>query len=103
MQQKINKAIKERIVIQFIYNEQREVVEPFIIGYPKKSSILTLLGYKIIDAQNERPWKMYALTDISDLIMINLSAYSYRGGIRRYANKFDNIVASPNGFNSETL
>ncbi|MGZ3865194.1 MAG: hypothetical protein ACXVC6_04510 [Bacteroidia bacterium] len=103
MQQEINKAIKERIVIQFIYDEERVVVEPFIIGYQKYSSSLMLLGYKILSTPTERPWKLYSIKDISELELINLKAYTYRGGIRRYTNKFDTIITSPNRFNEEVI
>ncbi|MGZ3864442.1 MAG: hypothetical protein ACXVPN_14385 [Bacteroidia bacterium] len=94
----IKKAIKERMVIQFMHDQKREVIEPYLIGYTKNSKAPILLGYRIFSTHNERPWRMYPLKSISEVSVINLMAYSYRVGMRRYTGKFDIITTTSNRF-----
>lgn len=82
----LKQAIRERLVIQFMYEDKKQVVEPFILGYINGSSQEMLLGYDIMPGQTD-PWSYFILENISELIVLELKAYSYRTGIARHSNK----------------
>ena len=89
----IKKAIKERIVVQFIYQGKKQVIEPYVLGYEKNSHVLMLLGYRILTSEKEHCWKLFVFEEITELSLVDLKAYSYRVGMARNLNKIKTIVA----------
>jgi hypothetical protein len=82
----LKRAIKDRLVIQFMYDGKKQIVEPYIIGYLNGSSQKILLGYGIMPELTD-PWSYFILDNISELAVLDLKAYSYRAGIARHVNK----------------
>lgn len=79
----ICKAIEERIVIQFTYEGQQRIVEPFTLGVHKDTNNLVLSAYRVggySKSQNEPPWRLYKLKKISNLFLTNQEALQYRQG-----------------------
>jgi predicted DNA-binding transcriptional regulator YafY len=88
----IRQAIKERIVVQFMYEGKKETIEPYVLGCEKNSLTVVLLGYRILASEKDHPWKLFSFENISELTLIDLKAYSYRSGIARNLNKIRTII-----------
>ena len=79
----LSQAITDRIVIQFTYDGQIRIVEPFTLGYHKDSNNLVLSAYRVggySKSHNEPPWRLYLVDDISNILLTEKKAESYRSG-----------------------
>lgn len=64
------KAISDGLVIEFLYDGQNRVVEPFTLGIHKTTGNLVLSAYRVggyTKSGNEPPWRLYTVKDISSL------------------------------------
>ncbi len=93
----ICQAIKERIVIQFSYEGQLRIVEPFTLGYHKDTGNLVLSAYRVggfSKSQNDPPWRLYIVDDIRNLSFSNRQAESYRNGYNPNDSRMSSIICS---------
>jgi hypothetical protein len=93
----ICQAIKERIVIQFSYEGQPRIVEPFTLGYHKDTGNLVLSAYRVggfSKSQNDPPWRLYIVDDIRNLSFSNIQAESYRKGYNPNDSRMSSIICS---------
>lgn len=93
----ICQAIKDRIVIQFSYDGQTRIVEPFTLGYHKDTRNLVLSAYRVggfSKSQNEPPWRLYVLDDIRNLSLAEKKAESYRQGYNPKDSRMSSIICT---------
>lgn len=77
----ICKAIKDRVVIQFVYDGEIRVVEPFVLGYHKDTGNLVLRSYRVggySKSNQEPPWRLFDTTKISNLEVTSRESQSSR-------------------------
>jgi hypothetical protein len=93
----ICQAIKERIVIQFLYEGQPRIVEPFTLGYHKDTGNLVLSAYRVggfSKSQSDTPWRLYIIDDIRNLSLSNSQAKSYRKGYNPSDSRMSSIICT---------
>lgn len=81
MKENICNAIKDRLVIQFKYDGENRIVEPFVLGYHKDTGNLVLRSYRVggySKSDNEPPWRLFDITKISSLKITSTLAQSSR-------------------------
>jgi hypothetical protein len=81
-------AIKSRLVIQFRYEGELRIVEPFVLGYHKNAGNLVLRSYRVggySKSDRESPWRLFDVNNITELILTDIKAQS----VREYYNPND--------------
>jgi predicted DNA-binding transcriptional regulator YafY len=93
----IYQAIKDRNVIQFSYDGQLRIVEPFTLGYHKDTNNLVLSAYRVggySKSQNDPPWRLYTVDDIRNLSVSDKHAESYRQGYNPRDSRMSSIICT---------
>ena len=68
MQDIIADAIENRWVIQFIYEGQLRIVEPFVLGLHKDTGNLVLRSYRVggySKSKKSPPWRLFKIAPVS--------------------------------------
>lgn len=81
MKEIICNAIKNRLVINFLYEGEMRVVEPFVLGYHKDTGNLVLRSYRVggySKSEQEPPWRLFDTSNIENLEITDISARSDR-------------------------
>ncbi len=90
-------AIKERIVIQFSYDGNIRIVEPFTLGYHKDTGNLVLSAYRVggfSKSNSEPPWRLFVVNEISGLSLTNRQAASNRAGYNPNDKRMSSIICT---------
>ncbi len=81
MKEIICKAIKNRLVIKFTYDNQLRIVEPFALGFHKDTGNLVLRSYRVggySKSKHESPWRLFDTSKIQNLEITTINASSNR-------------------------
>lgn len=81
MKEIVCKAINERLVIQFEYEGEIRIVEPFVLGYHKDTGNLVLRSYRVggySKSDREPPWRLFDMSKVSELRVTTTMAHSNR-------------------------
>lgn len=93
----ICQAITDRIVIQFSYDGQTRIVEPFTLGYHKDTGNLVLSAYRVggfSKSHSDPPWRLYIVGDINNLSLTGKQAESYRQGFNPRDSRMSSIICT---------
>lgn len=93
----ICQAIRDRIVIQFNYDGQLRIVEPFTLGYHKDTDNLVLSAYRVggySKSDSEPPWRLYIVQDIRGLSLTDRQAQSHRAGYNSRDSRMYRIICT---------
>ena len=93
----ICQAITERTVIQFSYDGQIRIVEPFTLGYHKDTGKLVLSAYRVggySKSQSDPPWRLYIIEDLRNLSLTGKQAESYRQGYNPRDSRMSSIICT---------
>lgn len=96
-QKTICSAIADRTILQFIYDGQTRIVEPFTLGVHKDTGNLVLSAYRVggySKSQNDPPWRLYIVESISGLSLISGKAQSYRSGYNPGDSRMSKIICT---------
>lgn len=74
MKELILEAINERNVLQFVYEGEKRMVEPFILGKNKDTNCIVVRAY-CLDAKD---WFLLEVDKMIDLTLTNLVAEDFR-------------------------
>ena len=93
----IKKAIKERIVMSFEYKGHTRIVEPFTLGNLKPWNDLSLSAYRLRGYTSQvsfNNWRVYKIKEMSNLILLNEKAESFRYGYNRNDSRMTSIICT---------
>jgi len=93
----ICRAIRERIVIKFTYDEETRIVEPFTLGYHKETGNLVLSAYQVggySKSQSEPAWRLYNVENISKLSLTDKQAQKHRKGYNPKDSRMLSIICT---------
>lgn len=81
MKEIICDAINKRLVIQFYYDGELRIVEPFVLGYHKDTGNLVLRSFRVggfSKSEREPFWRLFDTSLIQNLQVTKKSAMSKR-------------------------
>jgi len=81
MKELICTAIKNRKVIQFTYENQIRIVEPFVIGNHRDTNNLVMRSYRAggySKSEREPNWRLFDVSLISNLSITDTNAADFR-------------------------
>jgi predicted DNA-binding transcriptional regulator YafY len=81
MKEIICDAINRRLVIQFNYDGELRIVEPFVLGYHKDTGNLVLRSYRVggfSKSEREPNWRLFDTSMIQNLQITEKIAHSDR-------------------------
>jgi len=81
MKDLICKAIASRLVIEFIYENEIRIVEPFVLGYHKDTGNLILRSFRVggySKSEREPYWRLFDISKIKDLKITQKKAMDFR-------------------------
>jgi hypothetical protein len=93
----ICQAIADRTVLQFTYDGQIRIVEPFTLGVHKDTGNLVLSAYRVggyTKSNNDPPWRLYIVADIRDLSLTDREALAYRNGYNSRDSRMSRIICT---------
>lgn len=79
MENIIKKAIENKQLLSFVYNDKNRIVEPYTFGYSHKGDD-TLIAYQVEGGSNSSKdlgWRQFIIDNIKNLVLLD--------------NKFDDI------------
>lgn len=94
--EQIIESIKNRKVIQFLYDGRLRVIEPFTLGYHKDTGKLSLSGYRVggySKSRKDPPWRLYTVSKIRSLIVTEQEARSSRDKYVVNDSRMKNIIS----------
>ncbi|BDX37996.1 hypothetical protein CYCD_13510 [Tenuifilaceae bacterium CYCD] len=97
METKICEAIRERLLIEFIYDGQIRIVEPYILGVHKDTSSKVLLAYQVgghIENENAPLWKLYKVEKMGKMKLTEDTFSKLRKGYKVDDKRFARILCN---------
>jgi len=97
MQAIICQAIKERKVLQFSYEGNIRIVEPFTLGNHKDTGNLVLSAFRIggySKSANEPQWRLYIVNEMQNLSSTNQRAMATRPGYNPNDSRMSTIICT---------
>ncbi|MGE0076689.1 MAG: hypothetical protein AB7S48_02415 [Bacteroidales bacterium] len=97
METKICEAIRERLLIEFMYDGQVRVVEPYLLGVHKDTSSKVLLAYQVgghIDNENAPLWKLYKVEKMGKMKHTENTFSTLRKGYKADDKRFSRILCN---------
>ena len=97
METLLKQAIETGVVIEFTYDGERRIVEPFTLGILKTTGNLVLCGYRVggfSKSGNTPPWRNYIVAGMSDLILTAIPAEPFREGYNPPDARMSSIIAT---------
>ncbi|MCB8963729.1 MAG: hypothetical protein H6536_01640 [Bacteroidales bacterium] len=94
METNICEAIRERLLIEFIYDAQIRIVEPYILGVHKDTGSMVLLAYQVgghIENENAPLWKLYKVEKMGKMKLQSDSFTTLRKGYKLDDSRFTKI------------
>lgn len=97
METKICEAIRERLLIEFIYDGQVRIVEPYILGVHKDTSCKVMLAYQVgghIENENAPLWKLYKVDKMGKMKLTEDKFSILRKGYKIDDKRFSKILCN---------
>ncbi len=97
METKICEAIRDRLLIEFLYDGQVRIVEPYILGVHKDTSSKVLLAYQVgghIEKENAPLWKLYKVEKMGKMTVSTEKFTTIRKGFKADDNRFSKVLCT---------
>lgn len=97
METKICEAIRERLLIEFIYDGQIRIVEPYILGVHKDTSSKVMLAYQVgghLENENAPLWKLYKVEKMGKMKHTENTFSTLRKGYKADDKRFARIICN---------
>ena len=97
MEDEICGAIQNRQVIQFYYEQQLRIVEPFTLGYHKGTGNLVLSAYRVggySKSEKEPPWRLFIVDNIETMEVTSTIAQNSREGYNPNDSRMSEIICT---------